>query len=85
MRWPIPDDERAFPCGGGGRTYQVSSHSRGVPLYIDGPQEAQQQGVTHPLAAVVAAVALPATAKRGRTHSNTHLSSDIKTLTDMSV
>lgn len=43
-------------------TYQVSPHSDGVPLGIDGPQEAQQQGVAHPLRPMVAAVALPATA-----------------------
>lgn len=50
-------------------TYQVSPHSGGVPLCIDGPQEAQQQGVAHPLGPMVAAVALPATALKNKTHT----------------
>lgn len=50
----------------GGETYQVAPHSGGVPLGINGPQEAQQQGVAHPLAPMVAAVALPATREGGK-------------------
>lgn len=42
-------------------TYQVAPHSGGIPVGVNSPQEAEQQGVAHPLAAVVAAVALPAT------------------------
>lgn len=50
-------------------TYQVSPHSGRIPLCIDGPQEAQQQGVAHPLVSMVAAVALPASAwKKNKTH-----------------
>lgn len=41
-------------------TYQVSPHHGGVPPGLNGYQEALQQGVAHPLAPVVAAVALPA-------------------------
>lgn len=56
----------APPDGGAAAgTYQVAPHGRGVPVGIDGPQEAEQQGVAHPLAAVVAAVALPATGGGG--------------------
>lgn len=56
-----------LPGRGRGRdTYQVSPHRGGVPPSIDGPQEAQQQGVAHPLGPVVAAVALPATAGKNR-------------------
>lgn len=47
-------------------TYQVSPHHSGVPPRINGPQEAQQQGVAHPLGPVVAAVALPATAGKNK-------------------
>lgn len=49
------------------RTYQVAPHSGRVPLCIDGPQEAQQQGVAHPLGPMVAAVALPATVRKSET------------------
>lgn len=51
------------------RTYQVSPHCGRVPLCIDSPQEAQQQGVAHPLGPVVAAVALPAAVARNKTCS----------------
>lgn len=43
-------------------TYQIAPYSGGVPLCINGPQEAQQQGVAHPLGPMVVTVALPATA-----------------------
>lgn len=43
-------------------TYQVPPHHDWVPLRINASQEAQQQGVAHPLGPVVAAVALPAAA-----------------------
>ncbi len=49
------------------RTYQVAPHSGRVPLCINGPQEAQQQGVAHPLGPMVTAVALPATVLRNKT------------------
>lgn len=48
-------------------TYQLPPHHSGVPAGVDGPQEAQQQGVAHPLGPVVAAVALPATAGEKQT------------------
>lgn len=51
------------------RTYQVSPHCGRVPLCIDGPQEAQQQGVAHPLGPMVAAVALPAAVEKNKTRS----------------
>lgn len=51
-------------------TYQVAPHRRGVPLHVDGPQEAEQQGVAHPLGPVVAAVALPATANKKKKDPN---------------
>lgn len=65
---------KVFPTGEGEgeqwwRTYQVSPHGGRVPLCIDGSQEAQQQGVAHPLGAMVAAVALPAAAVKKRNAS----------------
>lgn len=51
------------------RTYQVAPHGGRVPLCINGPQEAQQQGVAHPLGLMVAAVALPA-AVREQQHAS---------------
>lgn len=51
-------------------TYQVPPHHDGVPLRINASQEAQQQGVAHPLGAVVAAVALPAAAHTNKKTSD---------------
>lgn len=59
---PIRSPRTAQPAA----TYQVAPHGGGVPVSVDSPQEAKQQGVAHPLAAVVAAVALPATGGGGK-------------------
>lgn len=47
-------------------TYQLLIHISSLPLSLHGPQQPEQQRVTHPLRAVMATVAVPATVKTQR-------------------